>query len=324
VGYRHLMNAESLGVPRLSVFTTGTGVSRVRIQDGVKVETDFARALASGVKAAVIANPTSLHVQSALEAARAGCHLLIEKPLSHSLDDIEELISEVRHRSLAAIVGYQFRFHPGLQRVRAWLREEAIGEVVSAHARWGEYLPTWQPWRDYRSSYSARADLGGGALLTLSHPIDYLCWLLGDVAHVSATTSLRSGLGLDVEDTALVHLDFKSGAVAAVSLDYVQWPPDHSLTIVGRKGIICWDSADGIARLRAAQRARWETADIPEEFERNDMFIDEMDHFFTRIANPGDIGDSDAVACALEEGARVVQICLAAKESAVSGRRVDV
>src|SRR5262249_6864719 len=150
----------------------------------------------------------------------------------HSLMNVENLHSEVAARGLTAMVGYQFRFHPTLQHIRGWLQERTIGEIVSARAAWGEYLPAWQPWRDYRTSYSSRANLGGGVLLTLSHPIDYLRWLLGEVVSVSAVAARRSGLELDVEDTALVHLEFESGAIGSLALDYVQHPPEHSLTIV--------------------------------------------------------------------------------------------
>ena len=172
VGYRHLMNAKALGIADLSVFSTGSGVSTGPLPEHVRVETDLGRALSAGVQAVVIANPTSLHAETAIAAAVAGCHLLIEKPLSHSLRGIASLRHEVRTRNLVVLVGYQFRLHPALQQVRRWVREAAIGEVVSAHAVWGEYLPEWQRWRDYRTSYAARADLGGGVVLTLSHPID--------------------------------------------------------------------------------------------------------------------------------------------------------
>jgi len=216
-GYRHLINARALGVGDLSVFSTGTGALKEPLPSDIRVETDFELALSRGIQAAIIANPTSLHVDSALAAVRAGCHLLIEKPLSHALLNIQDLQAEVQNRDRVALVGYQFRFHPSLQQIRLWLKQEAIGEIVSAHAVWGEYLPAWQPWRDYRTSYSARSDLGGGVLLTLSHPIDYLRWFLGEVVRVSARTARRSGLELDVEDTALVHLEFESGAIASAA-----------------------------------------------------------------------------------------------------------
>jgi predicted dehydrogenase len=313
------MNAKALGVPDLAVCRTGEGVLRGPLPDDVRLETDLALAL-SKVDAAVIANPTSLHAESALEAVSAGCHVLIEKPLSHTLDGVEHLKEEVRRNAVVALVGYQFRFHPALRCVRRWLQEGAIGSIVSAHAHWGEYLPDWQPWRDYQTSYSARASLGGGVLLTLSHPIDYLYWLLGPVARVGAITACRSGLEIDVEDTALVQLEFQSGAVASVSLNYAERARQHSLTIVGRTGVIRWDDSKGIATLEApgAPRSRWETASPPERFERNYLFVSEMSHFFNGIA-----GREEPVG-SIEEGEYGLRICVAAKQAAREGRRIDI
>jgi predicted dehydrogenase len=309
-----MVNAAAAGVADLSVFRRG--VRRGALPGNVRLETDLDTALSHRPQAVIIANQTSLHVNSALAAARAGCHLLIEKPLSDAFIGIEELRQEVADQSLVAIVGYQFRFHPSLQQVRAWLREGAIGQIVTANVVWGEYLPNWQPGRDYRNSYSAQANLGGGVLLTLSHPIDYLRWLLGEVVRVNAMTACRSGLEIDVEDTAIVHLEFESGAIASVSLDYVQWPAQHNFTLVGTDGVIQWDNKSGLAMLET--RSRRSEAALPPQFERNDLFVAELNHFFRCAAR------EDSPTCSLEDGERILRICIAAKESAQSGRRIDV
>jgi predicted dehydrogenase len=308
------MNAAAAGVEDLTVLHNGA--QRRPLPLGVQVETDLNHALSRKPQAAVIANPTSLHVDYALAAARAGCHLLIEKPLSHAPRGIDELRKEVADQGLVAMVGYQFRFHPSLRQVRSWLLEKAIGEIVSANVVWGEYLPDWQPWRDYRTSYSARASLGGGVLLTLSHPIDYLRWLLGEVVSVSAMTAMRSGLEIDVEDTALIHLEFETGAIASLSLNYVQRPTQHNFTIVGRDGVIRWDNVDGLALLEV--NGKRSEAAVPRQFERNALFIDELNHFFDCAAG------GDKPTCSLEDGERTLAVCLAAKESARSRRRIDV
>jgi predicted dehydrogenase len=314
-GYRHLMNARTLGVPELWVYSTGAGVRKEALPADIRVEGDLDRALMRGVRAVVIANPTSLHIETALRAAKAGCHLLIEKPLSHTIANIDDLDNEARARQLVLLTGYQLRFHPSLQQIRCWLQDGAIGEIVCANAVWGEYLPAWQPWRDYRTSYSARTDLGGGVLLTLSHPIDYLRWLLGEVTRVSAMTACRSGLELDVEDTAFVHLELENGAIVSLSLDYSQRPARHTLTIVGRDGVIQWDNASGVARLERLHRY---TAYVPERFERNDLFIAEMNHFLDCIEG------KCQPTCSIKDGERAVRVCLAAKESAELRRTIDV
>ena len=96
-----------------------------------------------------------------MAAARAGCHLYIEKPLSHTLDHCRELAEVAGQRRLTTMIGCQFRFHPLLISLRKQLNERRVGEVLGARAEWGEYLPDWHPWEDHRASYSARAELGG-------------------------------------------------------------------------------------------------------------------------------------------------------------------
>src|SRR5215475_6128311 len=106
VGSRHLKNAAGLGLSDLSVLRTGSGATTNPLPQGIRVESGLERALQSGVTAVVVANPTSKHVACALAAARSGCHLLIEKPLSHELTGIDDLVAEVADRRLVAMVGY--------------------------------------------------------------------------------------------------------------------------------------------------------------------------------------------------------------------------
>jgi predicted dehydrogenase len=316
IGYRHLMNAHALGVRTLSVYRTGAGEPRGPLPEVIEVETDLATALRKCPKAVIVANPSAKHIETALAAVRANAHILVEKPLSNRVDGVENLIAEINARKLVATVGYQFRFHPALRQVRLWLQQQEIGEIVHAHANWGEYLPSWQPWRDYRTSYAGRADLGGGVTLTLSHPIDYLRWLLGEVVMVTALTSRRSGLEIDVEDTCLIQMEFETGIVASVSLDYVQKPGQHNLTIVGRGGVIKVDFNCATAILDCESRSiRFDPA---ADFDRNHMFRDELAHFLSCID-----GHAEPI-CSLEDGAATLRVCLAALESARTGKRLHV
>ena len=107
--------------------------------------------------------------------------------------------------------------------------------------------------------YSARRALGGGPVHTLSHPLDYLRWLLGaagegDVATVQAVTAQRAGLGIETEDVAAATLVFDGGALATVALDFAARPPRHDLYVVGSEGSIRWDFHTGEAALYRASR----------------------------------------------------------------------
>ncbi len=305
IGRRHLRNLLALGERDIVLYRTHRSTQPDDEFAGLPVETDLSTALATGVGAVIISNPTALHLEVAIPAAQAGCHLLIEKPVSHSLDGIQRLQLAAKASGARTLVGFQFRFHPGLQRIAQLLQEGAIGKPVSARAFWGEYLPGWHPWEDYRQGYSARHDLGGGVVLTLSHPIDYLHWLLGDVSQVWALTAQSGALDLqDVEDVAEIGLRFISGCLGSIHLDYVQRPPSHHLEIIGSSGTLCWDNASGETSLYLAEAASWEQYPTPPGFERNHLFMAEMRHFLEVVH-----GDVQPI-CTLEDGITALRTCL--------------
>jgi predicted dehydrogenase len=143
------------------------------------VVTDLDNALSHHPQAVIVANPTALHLEVAIPAAMAGCHLLLEKPISHSMEGISELTRAVEHGGGQVLVGFQYRYHPCLIQALHFLEEGVIGRPLSTRAVYGEYLPNMHPWEDYHQSYSSRKDLGGGVILTLCHPLDTLRWMLG-------------------------------------------------------------------------------------------------------------------------------------------------
>ena len=168
IGQRHLRNLRALGQQDIVLWRTGLGTLPADDLEGIPVEPDLMTALERWQPdAAVVANPSALHVEAAVPAARAGCHIFIEKPVSDRLEGLEDLRAALAVGGGEVLVGFQYRFDPGLIRARELLHGGTIGRPLSARAHWGEYLPDWHPWEDYRRSYAARADLGGGAALTL-------------------------------------------------------------------------------------------------------------------------------------------------------------
>jgi len=318
IGYRHLKNLARLGLTDIILLRTGSGRRGLDSRLGFPVETDLARALRRRPTAVLVSNPTSCHMDTALAAAEAGCHLFLEKPLSHSWTGVPELGRLVRDRSLVAMTGFQFRFHPLLGTVKRWLDEGRLGPIISCRAEYGEYLPSWHPEEDYRRGYSARAGLGGGPVLTLSHPFDYLRWLLGPVRSVAGATAKLSRLEIDTEDTAHAVLRFACGTLGAVELDYIQRPQRHALQVVGEGGTAHLDFGAGSACLSPADGGHPLTAFAPPEFERNTLFVDEMRNFLSAL-----IG-SEGPACTLEDGVRALEISLAVHRSAQERREVDV
>lgn len=319
IGRRHMRNLLSLGERDILLYRSKHSTLPEDEIAGFPVETNLEAALAHRPDAVIISNPTALHLDVAIPAAEAGCTILIEKPIAESWARIAAFESAVARGKARVLVGFQFRFHPTLRRAAQFLAEGAIGQPVAARAHWGEYLPNWHPWEDYRKSYAARPDLGGGVILTLSHPLDYLRMLLGEVGALWAFTTTRGGLDLPVEDTAEIGLRFNprngaAGPVASIHLDYLQQPVEHTLEIVGTAGTLRWNNADGSLSLFRAGGQDWQVEMPPEGFERNWLFMDEMRNFLA-VAR----GEAEP-ACSLEDGLRALEIALAARESAADGQ----
>ncbi len=311
IGRRHLRNLLALGQQDIVLYRTHRSTLPDDELAAFPTESDLQRALTRyRPDAVIVANPTALHLEVAIPAAEAGCHLLLEKPIAHDLRGVEALQRAVERNGVRVLVGFQFRFHPTLQQVKVWLEEGAIGRPLFVRAHWGEYLPGWHPWEDYRRSYAARADLGGGVVRTLCHPLDYLRYLLGETEVTWATTGHLSDLELQgVEDTAEIALRFAMGAWGSVHLNYHQRPPAHWVEVLGVEGTIRWDYATGEARLWRATEQDWMVAPLPAGWTRNDMFLAEMAHFLAVVRG------EEAPKITLKDGVRALELVLRVLES---------
>ena len=316
IGRRHFRNLLTLGEKDFLFLRSGRSTLVDCEIAQYPVETDIDSALSHRPDAVIIANPTALHLDVAIPAAEAGCHIFLEKPISNSSERVEILEKALQRGGGNVFVGFQFRFHPGLIKIKKLLSQKILGKPLSIRAHWGEYLPGWHPWEDYREGYSARKDLGGGVVLTLCHPLDYLRWLLGEVDTLWAVLGKDSNLDLEVEDSAEIGLVFHQGVVGSVHLNYNQRPPAHHLELVCSKGTIKWDNENGVVYVYYAQSESWEYYPPPPGFVRNDLFLSEMEHFL-KVAR----GEAKSV-CDYSDGIKSLFLTLAVYESDRSGRRI--
>ncbi len=314
IGRRHFRNLLSLGERDIIFYRTHKSTLDDDELSDFVVETDLAKALAHDPDGVIISNPTAFHLDVAIPAAKGGCDILLEKPLSHNMERVQTFKRIVENMGSNVLIGFQFRFHPGLQQIKELLVADQIGRPLSVRAHWGEYLPGWHPWEDYREGYSARADLGGGVILTLSHPFDYLRWLVSEVRAVWAFTASNSDLDVDVEDTAEIGLRFENDCIGSVHLNYTQRPPFHGLEIIGTRGTIQWRYNEGGVSVYDITDERWRDYPLKSGFERNDMFLDEMRHFIDVVS------DRDDPICPLIDGIRVQELIEGVKVSAETGR----
>lgn len=314
IGKRHIRNLISLGIRDVMAFDISPErTSMVTAEYGIKGSSSLSDTLAARPDAIILCTSPSSHVSVAMEAAKAGCHLFIEKPLSHTLEGLNDLLAEVDDRGLTTLVGSNFKFHPSFKIMKELLESDVLGKVLSTRCQFGQYLPDWHPWEDYRKGYSARPELGGGILLD-SHEFDYIQWFLGDVEDVFCLSGRTSSLEIDTEDTAEVLLRFSRGTIGEIHLDYTQRTYQRNYEFFGENGTLKWDFNDRRVWLFRAKGKFWEVFEEPKNYDLNNMYVEEMAHFLDCVQNKKQtITD---IRC----GLKTLQIITAAKISAKAGQ----
>lgn len=245
------------------------------------IYTDLKSALDTRPDLVFVCTPSNMHVEAAIRAVECGAAVFIEKPLSSDMTGVEKLLESARNRNAVVAIGCQLRFHPALRRLRALVESGAIGQILAVHVEQGEYLPSFHPYEDYRESYAARSDLGGGVIVTQIHEIDYLYWLFGMPTRVFAVGGKLGELEIDVEDSvsALFEYSRDERQVAVhVHLDYLQRPPRRTCRIVGTAGVLDLDLRAPLLQHFNANGQIVEENRFPEH-DRTRMFRSELTSF---------------------------------------------
>ena len=332
IGQRHLRNIKRVYGEEAQILAYRVrGLKRtfsdtMQIRENVSLEEeyniksfdDLSKALLEKPDIAYITNITKSHIPCAIACAKAGCHLFLEKPISDSLDGIEELAKIAAEKKLKVFVGYQNRFHPGIQYLKQFLAEGSIGRILSVRSVVGERLTTMHTYENYKDTYMARKDMGGGVLLNqMVHELDYLYYLFGQPKSVYALGGINGNLGIDVEDNldAIYRYESEQGTFpVSVHADFYQYPPSRFVKVVGEKGHIIVD----LLKAEVTQAVGDEVTVIPyPDFARNDMFIEELKLFIDCIR------EDTEPAIPLADGIVSLKMALAARKSMETGGVID-
>ena len=225
-------------------------------------------------------------------------------------------------------MGCNFRFFPPIKKIKSLIDAKKIGRVISVQVENNSYLPDYHPWEDYRKSYAARKDLGGGAVLTQIHEIDYLYWLFGDVKNVSSFTGKYSDLNVTADDMSTSLIEFKNGVIGQIHISYFQRPYYRSCKIKGTNGVIEWNSVDNNVNVFNMKARKWKKIEIKNNYKLitggittgqtdkklNQMYVEEIKHFMKCVKNrKSTIND-------IVQGEKTLKIALAMKESSKKGK----
>jgi predicted dehydrogenase len=334
IGQRHTRNLRALlgdaaeiiayRVRRLTHVVTPTmgADSKHNVEDVYKIRTfhDLDAALAEKPDVAFICNPSSLHVPVTRACLMAGCDIFLEKPLSDSLEGTDELVELAQLHKRVVMVGYQLRFHPCVMRLTEIVRSGVLGNLLGVRATIGEYLPNWHPYEDYRIMYAARADLGGGVVLTQIHELDFLYSIFGTPSRVYAVGGHWSDLDVDVEDISSTLMEVSlEERILPIQLhqDYLQSPANRQCEVIGDRGRVVMDL---IAQTVTTYARNVATSDVfkVDNFDRNNLFLDQTRHFLDCVRTRSKpIVD-------LFDGIQSLRMALAIKDSMASHQPVDL
>lgn len=291
---------------------------RSRVADAYGITNQFASldaALSQPWDGAVIATPAPSHVPIAVQLLKAGVAPLIEKPLSVSIDGVDELADLARTRGLPVCVAYVYRAHPAASNMRNAIRSGRFGAPRQLVAVAGQHFPTYRP--AYRQTYYADHASGGGAVQdALTHVLNLAEWIAGPITSVIADMDHLVLDGVDVEDT--VHILARHDSVLAnYSLNQHQAPNECTVTVACERGTARFE-------LHAHRWGWMERPDSPWTFEPAP--IGDRDEWFT-AQEAAWLDTLDGLApplCTLDDGTQTLRVNLAILKAAAAGTRVHL
>lgn len=233
------------------------------------------------VDMAIVASPATYHAEHSIPLIKAGIPILIEKPLAASIEDAERILKISRSYITPVAVGYCLRYLPSAQRVKVIIEAQEIGELYNVLIDVGQYLPDWRPTKNYQESVSARVELGGGALLELSHELDYAQWILGTLYPKNSILRSSEELSLEVEDLADICAISHNGTVVNIHLDFLQRHTHRKCSFIGSKGRMEWDLIKNEICLFDKEGMRVLYSDS--NWDKNQMYINMLNDFVNKI-----------------------------------------
>jgi len=300
IATRHRFNLKSM-YPSAELFSMSSSgrVPKENITNSDTLVTNIAVLIDSKVDFVVVASPSTCHAHHAIPLIEAGIPVLIEKPISSSVEDANAIMEAIERYGTPVAVGYCLRYLPSAVILKKSLEQSLIGTLYNAHIEVGQYLPDWRPGTDYRDSVSANPKLGGGALLELSHELDYTQWLLGTLTMKCAVLRSSDKLDLKVEDIADIIAITSSGVVTTIHLDFLQRKAHRKCSFIGSEGRIDWDLQRNTLTLTAEKEVSVLYTDP--HWDKNQMYTQMISDFINSIGDKSITTEAVASAISIVE-----------------------
>ncbi len=312
IGERHARCFLKTGRARVSIVETN---SALRDEVGRRYEIleryeSVERALEHPWDLAVVATPAPTHVPIANQVAARGIHMLIEKPLAIHLEDVRPLMERLGQGDRVVGVGYVWRVHPVLTRMREAIRSGEFGQAVQIRVESGSNFPHFRP--AYREIYYASHEQGGGAIQdALTHLINAGEWLVGPVTRISADAAHKVLPGVEVEDT--VHAIARhTNVMGAYVMNQHQAPTETTFTVICTHGTVRMEQHANRWMSMKTPDGAWQIETLP-PMQRDDWFTAQAKAFLDAIER------KRKVPCTLAEAFQTLKATLAAMASWKAG-----
>ena len=282
IATRHRRNLKSL-FPNveLLVMSASGRIPTDEISDSDGIVTSIEALIEANVELVIVASPAPFHALHSIPLIEAGIPTLIEKPVTTTSEDANAIQKAIDEHGTPVAVGYCLRYLPSAQKLKVLLDNKVIGTLYNMHIDIGQYLPDWRPNKDYRDCVSTNEKLGGGALLELSHELDYAQWLLGPLDLQHAILRSSDELDLQVEDMADILALTESDVVASIHLDFLQRKAHRQCSFVGSEGRIDWDLIQNQLILTTAEEIKVLYSEP--EWDKNQMYLAVVTDFIQMI-----------------------------------------
>lgn len=269
-------------------------------EHGIPLYTDNWREVIgrSDVDAVLIATPNYTHKPIAVEAAKSGKHIFLEKPIALSVEDGEAIVKEAESHGVKLLVGHCLRFWPEYVRIKKAVENGVIGEPRVARAYRLSSFPRWSQWHRYK-------EFSGGVVIDLGiHDLDYLRWVLGEPVEVYAVGGIRTRYSVDAIDYAMAIIKFRDGAIAYVESSWAM--PENFrfytyLEIAGTKGLLTVDNNTTATVTTYIDDSFWSFAPVDDNAYYLEMkaFLDWVQHDVKPPLEPRDAVESLRLALAI-------------------------
>tara|TARA_B100000989_G_scaffold294175_2_gene272778 strand:+ start:4601 stop:5617 length:1017 start_codon:yes stop_codon:yes gene_type:complete len=299
IGQRHLRNLNKIDKKikffaiRKKYFTPNLNKKNQIIKTDIKKKYDitYFKSLDELYKSKVdidlafICTPSKYHVDEAISLIKKNINVFVEKPLGSSLKNISKLSNLIKFKkNIKHMMGYQLKFNPIILKLKKILDKKSIGEILYVSIHHGENINDFHPYEDYKNSYAARKDLGGGVILCQIHELDYLLFLFQkyEIKIINSYFKKLSNLDIDVEDTFVSNIEIskkQKRALCNIHLNFYERPKKRKIEILGQNGKISCNLNTGEIFIFKGKDVR----KIKFKFDRNEIFIKQVKYFLNSI-----------------------------------------